>query len=160
MSGRTVKNKPVGNSKEVQEPHRQNNDMKVSFNFSYVQQPWKYGLYVEKVTDDFRLSSLERIVKISNLTWKQCHAQGKHTIGGTEYLPLTRFTTSFQNFVKKIHESSEVKYNLTKMVVMRIDGDNRIMVGYREESIFFILAVEFTWNEFFIHEGSNSQNRK
>lgn len=89
----------------------------------------------KKCTDQmFLYDLLHHLREICGKTWKEIQSAGKHSLVGYEMLPVEYFVP------KKMPEI--VSPDVKKLMVFRASGDNRVMVGIKQESIFHVLFVE------------------
>lgn len=106
------------------------------FSFEYLQDNSIKG----KCTDQqFLYELLSHLREISKKSWKELQTAGKHSMIGYEMLPVDCFVP------KKMPEI--VSPDVKKLMVFRATGDNRVMVGIKQESIFQVLFVETAFGD-------------
>ena len=95
-----------------------------------------------KKDDNFYYKFVERLVKLSDLSWVQINGAPRHGFG-TEKMPLHKIKPCLPKFV-----SPDVKY----LTVFRANGDNRPFLGLRIGNIFHIIFVEEKFNDIYDHK--------
>lgn len=106
------------------------------FSFEYLQDT----SIRKKCTDQmFLYDLLNHLREISKKIWKELQTAGKHSLVGYEMLPVEYFVPKKMPAIV----TPEVK----KLMVFRASGDNRVMVGIKQEAIFHVLFVETVHGE-------------
>jgi hypothetical protein len=102
---------------------------------------FKYLQTVPKRDYEFYANFIERLKKLSNLTWKQIDIADKHGFG-TEKMPLTQIKPSLPKFVTP---------DIDALTVFRADGDNRPFLGLRRGNVFHIIFIEEKFGDVYEH---------
>lgn len=89
----------------------------------------------------FYFNFIERLNKLSNLSWKQINTTQKHGFG-TEKLPVEQIKPDLPQFI-----SPDVK----ELLVFRANGDNRPFLGLRTGKIFHIVFIEEKFGDVYNH---------
>lgn len=110
----------------------------VRFDFSDLQ-----SISYSKASKDckFFISFLDRLKKLSSLSWNDVYTTQKHSFG-TEYIKVKHLTQQAQN---------KVSPDIEKLLVFRASGDNRAFLGIRQNNIFKIFFIEYTHNDIYSH---------
>lgn len=90
----------------------------------------------------FYYKFIERISKLSQLTWKQINVADRHGFG-TEKMPVGAIKPDLPNFVTP---------DVTDLTVFRANGDNRPFLGLRKNNIFHIIFLEETFGDVYNHD--------
>lgn len=89
----------------------------------------------------FYFNFIERLNKLSNLSWTVINASQRHGFG-TEKLPVTQIKPTLPQFI-----SPDVK----ELLVFRANGDNRPFLGLRNGKIFHIVFIEEKFGDVYNH---------
>jgi hypothetical protein len=100
--------------------------------------------HLQTVPDrDFKFYSdfVERLKKISNLTWNQINVADRHGFG-TEKIPVNQMKPQLPKFVTP---------EITHLLVFRANGDNRPFLGLRRGTVFHIIFLEEQFGDVYDH---------
>lgn len=127
--GKTKKQSPQHHKIKIPSPNEIELDYPV-FCFRHLQ---------SKPQDDYKFYAefVERLKKISNLSWKQINVADRHGFG-TEKLPISQNKPELPKFISP---------EITHLLVLRANGDNRPFLGLREKNIFHIIFIEENFND-------------
>ncbi len=89
----------------------------------------------------FYFSFIERIHKLSNLTWNQINVADRHGFG-IEKLPVGQIKPELPKFVTP---------DVTDLTVFRANGDNRPFLGLRKNNVFHVIFLEETFGDVYNH---------
>lgn len=89
----------------------------------------------------FYFEFVERLKKISCLSWKEIGTAQRHGFG-TEKLTVDSIKPDLPKFV-----SPDVKH----LMVFRANGDNRPFLGLRRDNIFHIIFIEERFGDIYDH---------
>lgn len=89
----------------------------------------------------FYFDFIERLSKISSLSWKEINLTHKHGFG-TEKMPVGKIKPTLPPFV-----TPDVK----DLIVFRANGDNRPFLGIRNENVFHIIFIEESFGDVYDH---------
>ncbi|MGB0879209.1 MAG: hypothetical protein ACPGTO_01435 [Polaribacter sp.] len=89
----------------------------------------------------FYFDFIERLNKLSNLSWKQINLAHRHGFG-TEKIPVGQIKPDLPNFI-----TPDVK----NLLVFRASGDNRPFLGIRKDNIFHIVFIEERFGDVYNH---------
>jgi hypothetical protein len=89
----------------------------------------------------FYFEFIERLKKISSITWKQINVSDRHGFG-TEKLPIKQIKPQLPTFI-----TPDVK----ELLVFRANGDNRPFLGIRSGKIFHIVFIEERFGDVYNH---------
>jgi hypothetical protein len=95
-----------------------------------------------KKDHEYYFRFVERIQKLSQLTWKQINVAHRHGFG-TEKMPVGEIKPDLPNFVTPY---------VTDLTVFRANGDNRPFLGLRKNNIFHIIFLEETFGDVYNHD--------
>jgi hypothetical protein len=101
--------------------------------------------YLQTVSNgDFKFYSdfVERLKKISTLTWNQINVADRHGFG-TEKMPVKLIKPLLPRFI-----TPEVSH----LTVFRANGDNRPFLGLRNGTVFHIIFVEEKFGDVYDHD--------
>lgn len=90
---------------------------------------------------EFFISFIERLKKLSSLTWKVIGTSARHSFG-FEKLETKYLTPSAKTHVPKGMES---------LLVFRATGDNHAFLGYRDGNTFQIVFIEHDFGDVYKH---------
>lgn len=92
---------------------------------------------------DFKFYSdfVERLKKISSLTWNQINVADRHGFG-TEKMPINQIKPQLPKFVTP---------EITHLLVFRANGDNRPFLGLRRGTVFHIIFLEEQFGDVYEH---------
>jgi hypothetical protein len=116
---------PTGNNIELDYP---------IFCFRYLQ-------FVPKADYKFYAVFVERLKKLSCLTWHQINVAERHGFG-TEKMPITQIKPQLPKFITP---------DVTHLLVFRANGDNRPFLGLRSGIIFHIIFIEEQFGDVYNH---------
>ena len=93
--------------------------------------------------DDYKFYSdfIERLKKISALTWNQINIADRHGFG-TEKIPVGQIKPQLPRFVTP---------EVTHLTVFRANGDNRPFLGLRNGIVFHIIFLEEKFGNIYNH---------
>ena len=100
--------------------------------------------YLQTVPNrDYKFYSdfVERLKKLSSLTWNQINIADRHGFG-TEKMPVEQIKPQLPKFVTP---------EITHLVVFRANGDNRPFLGLRNGIIFHIIFLEEQFGDVYDH---------
>ena len=89
----------------------------------------------------FYSAFIERLKKLSNLTWNQINVADRHGFG-TEKMPVKQIKPQLPKFVTP---------EVTHLLVLRANGDNRPFLGLRNGTVFHIIFIEETFGDVYNH---------
>lgn len=89
----------------------------------------------------FYTEFVQRLKKISQLTWKQINVADRHGFG-TEKMPIGQIKQDLPKFI-----TPEIEY----LLVFRANGDNRPFLGLRKGNIFHIIFIEEQFGDVYDH---------
>ena len=84
---------------------------------------------------------VERLKKISSLTWKQINVADRHGFG-TEKMPVKQIKPQLPRFISP---------EITHLLVFRANGDNRPFLGLRNGNVFHIIFLEEQFGDVYDH---------
>ena len=84
----------------------------------------------------FFIKLLGRLKTISGRSLPECATADRHSIIGTEKIPLPQFAPAVQRAARDGFEEVE------KLTVFRAAGDNRAMAGVLLGGVFYIIGIE------------------
>ena len=87
--------------------------------------------HVDKCNADEKICLLERIVKLSNISWQEIEYTGRHAFGSEKI---------DRNAVKK-ELPNEITEDVPFFIALRFDG-NKAFVGFRNKFVFHVLYVD------------------
>lgn len=92
---------------------------------------------------DFKFYSdfIERLKKLSSLTWNQINTADRHGFG-TEKMPVGQIKPQLPRFVTP---------DVNHLTVFRANGDNRPFLGLRNGSVFHIIFIEEQFGDVYDH---------
>ncbi len=90
---------------------------------------------------EFFISFIDRLKKLSSLTWKVIGTSARHSFG-FEKLETKYLTPSAKTHVPKGMES---------LLVFRATGDNHAFLGYRDGNTFQIVFIEHDFGDVYEH---------
>lgn len=93
--------------------------------------------------NDFKFYTefIERLKKLSGLTWNQINGADRHGFG-TEKLPIKQIKPELPRFV-----TPEINH----LLVFRANGDNRPFLGLRNGNVFHIIFIEEKFGNIYDH---------
>lgn len=98
--------------------------------------------YSNASTDgDFFISFLERLKKLSSLTWQEVYKAHRHSFG-TETISVKNLKNSAKNHIPN---------EITKLLIFRSTGSNKAFLGIREENVFKIFFIEYVFGDIYPH---------
>lgn len=100
--------------------------------------------YLQTVPNgDYKFYSdfVERLKKISSLTWNQINVTHRHSFG-TEKMPVDQIKPELPRFVTP---------EITHLLVFRANGDNRPFLGLRSGVVFHIIFIEEQFGDVYNH---------
>ena len=89
----------------------------------------------------FFISFIERLKKLSSLTWKVIGTSGRHSFG------LEKIETKYLTPGAKTH----VPNGMESLLVFRATGDNHAFLGYRDGNTFQIVFIEHDFGDVYKH---------
>jgi hypothetical protein len=89
----------------------------------------------------FYFQFIERLNKLSNISWKEINISTRHGFG-TEKLPISQIKPDLPLFI-----TPDVK----ELLVFRANGDNRPFLGLRMGKVFHIVFIEEQFGEIYNH---------
>ncbi len=111
---------------------------KVVFGFSEL----KYISFVEAERDGkFFIDYLERLQKLSLLTWNDLYTSNRHSFG-TENMPVDSLTKQAK---------VAVPTGIDRLIVLRATGSNHVFLGYREKNVFQVLFIGYKFGDIYKH---------
>ncbi len=84
---------------------------------------------------------VDRLKKLSNLTWQQINIADRHGFG-TEKMPIGQIKPQLPRFVTP---------EITHLTVFRANGDNRPFLGLRNGIVFHIIFTEEKFGDVYNH---------
>lgn len=109
------------------------------FGFKYLKDDTHKDCKKSKFFIDF----LDRLKKLSNLSWKEIEKSGRHKFG-TEGIELGYFKPD----IKLPPQFSNKK----KLTVFRATGDKHVFAGIREGNTFHIMYIESEFGDLYDHD--------
>ena len=100
--------------------------------------------YLQTVSNgDYKFYSdfVERLKKLSGLTWNQINIADRHGFG-TEKMPVKQIKPQLPKFITP---------EITHLVVFRANGDNRPFLGLRSGIVFHIIFLEEQFGDVYDH---------
>ena len=100
--------------------------------------------YLQTISNgDYKFYSdfVERLKKLSALTWNQINIADRHGFG-TEKMPVKQVKPQLPRFVTP---------EITHLLVFRANGDNRPFLGLRRGIIFHIIFIEEQFGDVYDH---------
>ncbi len=100
--------------------------------------------YLQTVSNgDYKFYSdfVERLKKISGLTWNQINVADRHGFG-TEKMPVKQIKPQLPKFVTP---------EISHLLVFRANGDNRPFLGLRSGVVFHIIFIEEQFGDVYDH---------
>jgi len=98
------------------------------FSFQYLQ---RGEYHLDACDDPDKVCLIDRLVKMSALTWAQIHSSGRHG-WGTEKIPRSKLRAAVPEGI-----TDEVEF-----LVIRFSGRKQPMVGFRTANIFHIVFLD------------------
>ena len=89
----------------------------------------------------FYADFVERLKKISALTWNQINVADRHGFG-TEKMPIGQIKPQLPRFITP---------DISHLLVFRANGDNRPFLGLRNGSVFHIIFIEEQFGNVYDH---------
>jgi hypothetical protein len=89
----------------------------------------------------FYADFIERLKKISNLSWDVINATQRHGFG-TEKMPIAQIIPNLPKFITP---------DIDFLTVFRANGDNRPFLGLRIGNIFHIIFIEENFGDVYKH---------
>lgn len=100
--------------------------------------------YVDATKDaNFFIQFMNRLQKISTMTWTQAYTASKHAIGGLEPMPVKQLNVSAQNLVPA---------GVDTLQVMRATGENKVFLGLRDGDVFSVMFIEHNFGDIYSHD--------
>lgn len=132
-------------SKKIKKKNVQQNKIKIpsedSIELDYPIFCFRYLQTVPKRDFKFYSDFIQRLKKISSLTWKQINDAGRHGFG-IEKMPVDQIIPQLPKFVTP---------EITHLLVFRANGDNRPFLGLRRGTVFHIIFLEETFGDVYVH---------
>ncbi len=125
------KEKHLSKSKELQ------TDKCISFNFRYLSD----RSYPDCKDISFFIKYLERLSKLSSISWKQAQQSDRHGFG---------FETLGVESIK-VALPAVVTEDVKKLLVFRATGDNHAFLGLREDDVFNVIFIESQFGDIYNH---------
>ncbi len=100
--------------------------------------------YLDTVSNgDYKFYSdfIERLKKISGLTWNEINVADRHGFG-TEKMPIKQIKPQLPRFITP---------EITHLLVFRANGDNRPFLGIRKGIVFHIIFIEEKFGDVYEH---------
>lgn len=101
--------------------------------------------YCECLDATFFIKLLGRLKTISSRSLPECATADRHSIIGTEKIPLPQFAPAVQRAARDGFEEVE------RLTVFRAAGDNRAMAGVLFGGVFYIIGIEARINTLYRH---------
>lgn len=101
--------------------------------------------YLQTVPNgDFKFYAefIERLKKLSGLTWNQINVADRHGFG-TEKMPVKQIKPQLPKFVTP---------EISHLLVFRANGDNRPFLGLRNGTVFHIIFIEEQFGDVYDHK--------
>jgi hypothetical protein len=131
--------------RKIKKVNAQQNKIKVpsgnSFELDYPIFCFRYLQTEAKRDFKFYADFVERLKKISSLTWHQINIAERHGFG-TEKMPITQIKPLLPRFVTP---------DVTHLLVFRANADNRPFLGLRSGIIFHIIFIEEQFGDVYDH---------
>jgi hypothetical protein len=112
-----------------------------NFEINYPIFCFKHLQTVPKIDYKFYADFIERLKKISNLSWNEISVSPRHGFG-TEKIPVKQIKLSLPKFVSP---------DVTDLTVFRANGDNRPFLGLRDKNVFHIIFLEEKFGDVYNH---------
>ncbi len=141
MVSKKVKNSVVAKVRQHEGKSDINNDEQnfPLFSFEYFD-----DISVRKNKDAKLLGQLlNHLKELSCHSWGEISRAGRHSLIGFEKLPIECFVP--QKFPEIVSEDTQ------KLMVFRASGDNRVMVGVRQDNVFYVIFVETEFGDICRH---------
>lgn len=90
---------------------------------------------------EFYSDFIERLKKLSSLSWNQIIITDRHSFG-TEQIPVKQIKPKLPKFVTP---------EITRLIAFRANGDNRPFLGLRNGSVFHIIFLEERFGDVYDH---------
>lgn len=111
---------------------------KIVFGFSELR-PFSY---VDNHNDtSFFISFLDRLKKLCSLDWNTANTSARHSFG-MEKMLVDNLTAAAKQHVPE---------GMTSLLVFRATGDNHVFLGYRDNSVFQIIFIEYNFGDVYSH---------
>ncbi len=130
---------------KIKKKNAQQNKIKIpsenSIEFDYPIFCFRYLQTVSNGGYKFYSDFVERLKKISGLTWNQINDADRHGFG-TEKMPVKQIKPQLPRFVTP---------EITHLLVFRANGDNRPFLGLRSGVVFHIIFIEEQFGDVYDH---------
>jgi hypothetical protein len=130
---------------KIKKKNAQQNKIKIpsenSIEFDYPIFCFRYLQTVSNGDYKFYSDFVERLKKISGLTWNQINVADRHGFG-TEKMPAKQIKPQLPRFVTP---------EITHLLVFRANGDNRPFLGLRSGVVFHIIFIEEQFGDVYDH---------
>ena len=98
--------------------------------------------YVDNHNDaSFFISFLDRLKKLCSLDWNTANTSARHSFG-MEKMLVDNLTAAAKQHVPE---------GMTSLLVFRATGDNHVFLGYRDNSVFQIIFIEYNFGDVYSH---------
>ncbi|MBL4559672.1 MAG: hypothetical protein JKX79_01680 [Labilibaculum sp.] len=134
MSNKRIKS-PKSEGKKIKRPS--SSDIEIDYPIFC----FKYLNINFKGDHKFYFDFIDRLNKLSNLSWNQINTSQRHGFG-TEKMPVNQIKPDLPKFI-----TPEVK----DLLVFRANGDNRPFLGLRKNNIFHIVFIEENFGDVYNH---------
>jgi hypothetical protein len=89
----------------------------------------------------FYFEFIERLQKLSTLSWKVINTSYRHGFG-TEQIPINQIKPTLPMFITP---------DVTALIAFRANGDNRPFLGLRRNNVFHIVFIEEKFGDIYNH---------
>lgn len=124
-------------AKHLSEQEERQKDKNISFNFRYLSDK----SFSNCKDADFFIHYLDRLNKLSSLTWKQIQLSDRHSFG-FELLGVENI---------KVTLPSVITEDVKKLFVFRATGNNHAFLGLREGDVFNVIFIESQFGDIYDH---------
>jgi len=90
---------------------------------------------------DFYSEFVERLKKLSGITWDEIDSSPKHSFG-TEKIPIKQIKPQLPAFITP---------DVTCLTAFRATGDNRPFLGIRKGNVFYVIFIEERFGDVYGH---------
>lgn len=93
----------------------------------------------------FFIDFIKRLKALCKIGWREIGTSQRHGYG-FETMPIASLNKNTQNDIRRL-----LSPDVGKLLVFRATGDNHVFLGYRTQSIFHILLIEYRFGDIYKH---------